>query len=130
MAKPLSAHLVSIRVLKKELEMGLFGSQIKELKKRMGEDFVKKYHEEWGFSKLEARGLFEDLFSRAELKSKEAKTFDYPMNFGDILLDREATDSAFRSYLEKIRKEGVTSADIEWWWNRHDLDRTFVLALL
>lgn len=110
--------------------MRLLRSPLTKLKKRMEDDFVKNYHEEMGFSELEARSLFKDLFSRSERMSKEAKTFDYPMNLGDILLEKEATDREIGASLRKKRREGVTSADVKWWWNRHDVERRFVLEVL
>jgi len=43
-------------------------------------------------------------------------------------LDKESTDEEAKSYLAKMRKEGVTDEDIRWWWNRHDLERRMITA--
>ncbi len=109
--------------------MGLFGFLIRKLKRRLEEEFVKEFHENMGMSMSEAKGLFRDLFARAKEASIEGKTFNYPLNAGDILLEKEQGDEKIRASLAKKRREGVTTDDIRWWWNRHDLERQLILEI-
>ena len=109
--------------------MGLFGFLIRKLKRRLEEEFVKEFHENMGMSMSEAKGLFSDLFARAKEASIEGKTFNYPLNAGDIILEKEQGDEKIRASLAKKRREGVTTEDIRWWWNRHDLERQLLLEI-
>ncbi len=109
--------------------MGLFGFLLRKLKRRLEEEFVKEFHENMGMSMSEAKGLFRDLFARAKEASIEGKTFNYPLNAGDILLEKEQGDEKIRASLAKKRREGVTTDDIRWWWNRHDLERQLLLEI-
>lgn len=54
-------------------------------------------------------------------------TWNLPENYGDILLEREATDEEIKAMLAAKRREGVRDEDIRWWWNKHDLQRRMVL---
>ncbi len=109
--------------------MGLFGFPLRKLKRRLGEEFVKEFHGNMGMSRSEAKELFRDIFARAKQTSIEGGSFNYPLNAGDILLENEQRDEKIRASLEKKRNEGVTTEDIRWWWNRHDLERMLLLEI-
>ncbi len=51
-----------------------------------------------------------------------------PPNFGDLLLQREGTDSDARDMLAKKRAEGVGHTDIKWWWNLNELERRLLIT--
>ncbi len=46
-----------------------------------------------------------------------------PLNYGDVLLQREKTDSNVATELHKKRREGVTDEDIRAYWNTPELWR-------
>lgn len=109
--------------------MGLFKSPLKKLRRSLEEEFVREFHGNMGISRSEARKLFRDLFARAKQTSIEGESFNYPLNAGDILLENEQRDENIRDSLAKKRREGVTTEDIRWWWNRHDIERRLLLEI-
>jgi len=62
----------------------------------------------------------------AKKDAEKEGTANLPKNFGDILLEREATDEKIKFMLAKLRKEGVTDKDIKLWWNMNDLERRMI----
>jgi len=54
---------------------------------------------------------------------------DLPPNFGDLLIEREVTDDSTRQMLAKKRAEGVTDADIKWWWGLDKLERRLLIVV-
>jgi hypothetical protein len=64
------------------------------------------------------------------LAKKQARSDpDLPPNFADLLLQREVTDDSTRQMLAKKRAEGVTDADIKWWWGLDKLERRLLIAV-
>ena len=54
---------------------------------------------------------------------------DLPPNFAGLLLEREVTDDSTRQMLAKKRAEGVTDADIKWWWGLDKLERHLLIVV-
>jgi hypothetical protein len=79
-----------------------------------------------GFSLWEARNTVRTMLEQAKKDAKKEGTESLPQNFGDILLEREATDEKIKSMLAKLRKDGVTDKDIKLWWNMQDLERRMI----
>ena len=53
----------------------------------------------------------------------------FPPNYGDVLLSKENTDPHVRRVLAIKRAEGVTDADIRWWWNLNYIERRLMLRI-
>ncbi len=107
---------------------GLSLAESSDIEKKLENIYVPQFQEQMGMSSSQAKSTFRALLEKAKEDSLKEGTPDFPENFGDILLDRESTDEEARSYLARIRKEGVTDEDIRWWWNRHDLERRMMTA--
>ena len=75
----------------------------------------------------QANEQFSEMLRKAKEESRKAKMDNLPQNFGDLLLQNEATAPNIKSRLEKVRREGVTDDDIRTWWNLHDLERRFMI---
>lgn len=56
-------------------------------------------------------------------------TFTAPPRYGEMLLAKQSTDPSSRTYLGKIRAEGVQDADILWFWNMDSVDRIMTMRL-
>lgn len=52
-----------------------------------------------------------------------------PRDYGDVLLAGERTDPRVQSRLAIKRTEGVTDADIRWWWNLDYIERRLMLRI-
>ena len=76
-----------------------------------------------GFTNGQAKEIVGLLLSVAKKKADTSIP-----RFGDRLLELEATDSAARETISKKRAEGVTDADIRWWWNLDRLERGMMTA--
>jgi len=83
--------------------------------------------EELGLSGPELRKNVNAMLRSAKQNSVLEGTWNLPENYGDILLEREATDEEIKAMLAAKRREGVRNKDIRSWWNRHDLQRRMVL---
>ncbi len=59
-------------------------------------------------------------------ESHKLGTVNLPQNLGDILLEAESFDEKTRSYLAKMRSQGVRDRDIKWWFNRQDVERRLI----
>ena len=80
-----------------------------------------------GLPAWDAEKFVSSMLKEVKEESIREGTWDLPENYGDLLLEWEATDDAIRATLARKRAEGVTDEDIRWWWNRHDLDRRAML---
>jgi len=76
-----------------------------------------------GMSLTEAKSTFQNLYQLGKQEANKEGSIDLPLNLGDVLLKKEATEEGIKSMLAKRRKEGVRDEDIRWWMNRHELDR-------
>jgi hypothetical protein len=103
----------------------LFGNNSQSnIEKKLEDFYVPCFQEMMGASLSEAKRMFKDMFEQVKEDSQKKGTINLPDNFGDILI--ESTSDKDKTYLLKIRKEGVTDQDIRWWWNRHDLERGMI----
>jgi hypothetical protein len=82
---------------------------------------------ELGLSGHELRKTVNVMLRAAKENAVLEGTWNLPENYGDILLEREATDEEIKAMLAAKRREGVRNEDIRSWWNRHDLQRRMVL---
>ena len=105
---------------------GLALGALVDIEKKLEHIYVPQFQEQMGMSSSQAKSTFRTLLEKAKKESLEEGTLDLPQNFGDILLEEESTDKEAKSYLAKVRKEGVKNEDIRWWWNMHDLERRMV----
>lgn len=49
-----------------------------------------------------------------------------PVNYGDQILSQESSNPQLAESLARLRREGVTDADIKGWWNMTALDRVLI----
>jgi hypothetical protein len=84
-------------------------------------------HVAMGAPRRQAIDMAKDQVKAAVRRSRENGTFDSPPNMGDLILQAETTDEATRQRFAVKRAEGVTDADIRWWWNMHDVERQSLL---
>jgi hypothetical protein len=80
-----------------------------------------------GMSVSQANELFSAWLSLAKEESGKEDMDNLPDNFGDLLLQKEATGPNIKAWLAKVRREGGTDEDIRNWWNLHDLERRIIL---
>jgi len=101
----------------------------KDIEKQLEELYVAMFQRKMGISLLQAQGIFRDMLKQAKEESLKEDTTNLPQNFGDILLEKEATDEKIKSMLVRKRIEGVRDGDIRWWWNMDDLARRMMLIV-
>jgi len=85
----------------------------------------------------DAKKTAKNMLNKAIEKSKEARTYYLPHNFGDIMLGVEKAEQPniekvaeiFRRILPQKRDEGVIDEDIRWWWNLNDVERQMMLIV-
>lgn len=80
-----------------------------------------------GMSVSQANEVFSAWVSLAKEESREEDMDNLPQNFGDLLLQNEATGPNIKAWLAKVRREGGTDEDIRNWWNLHDLERRIMV---
>jgi hypothetical protein len=108
--------------------MGLFSKFLgldsrSSIEKKLEKIYVSYFQGMTGASLAEAKKIFKEQFEQVKANSTKQGTINLPDNYGDILITKETLDDKIKSYLIRIRKEGVSDEDIRWWWNRHDLER-------
>jgi len=74
-----------------------------------------------------AKRIARQLLSLAKQQARSDP--DLPPNFGQILLEREVADDSTRKILAPKRTEGVTDADIKWWWGLDKLERRLLIVV-
>ncbi|HWR20466.1 MAG TPA: hypothetical protein VN444_01245 [Verrucomicrobiae bacterium] len=79
-----------------------------------------------GLSASEARRIARDMIHDAKEELKRSEAPDMAQDIGDQMLQRESTDPSVQEQLAKKRQEGVTDADIRWWWNLPALERVLI----
>ncbi len=79
-----------------------------------------------GLSASEARRIARDMIHDAKEELKRSEAVDMAQDIGDQMLQRESTDPSVQEQLAKKRQEGVTDADIRWWWNLPALERVLI----
>jgi len=95
------------------------------IEKQIEKLYVQMYRRR-GFSFCKARDNVRTMLEQAKKDAQKEGTGNLPQNFGDILLEREATDEKIKSMLAKLMKDGVTDKDIKLWWNMQDLERRMI----
>lgn len=113
--------------------MGLFNNY-NEIEKQLLEYYV-QFFTMMGLP--DAKKTAKDILNKAIEKSKEAKTYYLPRNFGDVMLGIEKAEhpniekvaEIFRRILPQKRAEGVRDEDIRWWWNLNDVERQIMLSV-
>jgi hypothetical protein len=100
--------------------MGLFSRST--IEKELEKTYVPLY-QSMGMSYGEAKNQFSEFIEQSKADSEREGTNSLPLNFGDVLLNKESTDNNVRNLLKRLREEGVTDKDIRWWWNMHELER-------
>lgn len=80
-------------------------------------------------SETEALNAAISIVERAKEESINEGTFDLPLNFGDILIENENGDDWAKSYLKKVRNEGVKDDDVKNWHNLHDIERKAMIII-
>lgn len=108
--------------------LSLFGPS-SGIEKQLQDMYVPILQDLMKISPSQARNTFRGLLKRAKAASKKDGTANLPLNAGDMLLKKEATDPGTRSMLAKKRKEGVRNEDIRWWWNMYDLERCIMVEI-
>ncbi len=71
----------------------------------------------------QAKSLVGEMLRQVKEESLREGTSNLPRNFGQVLLQKEATDKDTQLMLGKRRREGVKDDDIRWWWDMGDLER-------
>lgn len=113
--------------------MGLFNNY-NEIEKQFLEHYV-QFFTTMGLP--DAKKTAKDMLNKAIEKSKEARTYYLPHNFGNIMLGIEKAEQPniekvaeiFRRILPQKRAEGVRDEDIRWWWNLNDVERQMMLSV-
>lgn len=106
----------------------LFGSS-SDIKKQLEALYVPMFQTMMGMTLTQAKSTFRDLIKKAKKESLKEGTSKFHQNFGDILLEKESTNSHFKSMLAKKRNQYVRDEDIRWWWNMHDLERRMMIEV-
>jgi len=99
-----------------------------DIEKKLEDVYAHKFQWIVGMSPSQAKRAFRDLLKNAREESLEEGTSNLPLNFGEILLEKESTDEKIKSWLAMKRNEGVRDEDIREWWNMHDLERRILLG--
>ena len=115
-----------------EVSMGLlsliFGAK-SEVEIRLEKQLIPVFQIMMRLSDSEAKNLFKKMIKQAKKESQQEGTCKLPINYGDILIEKESLDEKTKTFLDKRRKEGVTDQDIIWWWNMHDLERRMLMKI-
>lgn len=106
----------------------IFGSS-SPLEKELEELHVSSLQDMMGLTLSEAKSAFRAMLKEAKEEAIKEGTLNLPPNFGDILLEKEATDVNIKTMLAKRRREGVQDKDIRWWFNMYDLERRMALKV-
>ena len=105
--------------------MGWF-SKGPSIERQLKEVYVPMFMQS-GMPISQANEQFSEWLREAKQWSQKEGMDKLPQNFGDLLLQNEATAPNIKAKLDKVRREGVTDEDIRVWWNLHDLERRFML---
>jgi hypothetical protein len=70
-----------------------------------------------------ARQMVLEMIQACKAEAQREGTARMPSDYGDKLLADEGTNQETARMLAVRRREGVTDADVRWWWNMSDLER-------
>jgi len=113
--------------------MGLFNSY-----SAIEEELLEHYSKMFATMGMpDGRKSAKEILDRSIEKSKQERTYNLPLNLGNILLDEEEAEDpvveklveVIKRTLQKKRDEGVRDEDIKWWWNLNDVERQIMLAV-
>ncbi len=107
------------------LFLKLFGGS-SDIENELRDKYVPLLQGRMGMSPLDAENALSDMLKLAIEESHKRGTLNLPQNLGDILLEAESIDEKTRSYLTKMRSQGVRDRDIKWWFNRQDVERRLI----
>jgi hypothetical protein len=71
----------------------------------------------------QAKKLVAEFLKFSIIETKKDGTFNRPLNYGGILIEKEKIDEETKKRLKSAREEGATNDDILWYWNLHEIDR-------
>jgi hypothetical protein len=74
----------------------------------------------------DAKCIVKELLALA--KQQASSDSNLPPDFGEVLIQREMSDDSTRQLLAKKRAEGVTDADIKWWWGLDKIERRMLIV--
>jgi len=112
--------------------MGLFSKVFggsSDIENKLRDRYVPLLQERMRMLPSDAKNAFSYVLKLAKEESHKLGTLNLPQNLGDILLEAESIDERIRSYLAKLRSEGVRDRDIRWWFNRQDIERRLILKI-
>ena len=69
----------------------------------------------WGFPLSEAEKLFAKFFQEIKKEAQTAGTINLPINYGDMLLEKEPTDEWTQNFPAPARQDGAGDEDIREW---------------
>ena len=107
--------------------MGLFSKS--DIEKKLEETYIPIFQTMMGMSSSQAKRHFQSMLKLAKEDFEMEGTSNLPLNYGDIILEKESTDETIKTKLAKLRNEGVRNKDIRWWYNMHDLERKMMVAI-
>ncbi len=81
----------------------------------------------WGLPKGHAKRTARQLVAMARQQARSDPNL--PPNFGLVLIERETTDDSIREMLAGKRAEGVTDADIKWWWGLDNIEQRLFIVV-
>jgi hypothetical protein len=99
----------------------------KRAEKQLKERHIPIFVNSWGLPLSEAQKTFATFLQEMKQEAEAAGTTNLPINYEDILLQKEATDPRTQNFLASARQEGARDEDIREWWNQHDLGRRMML---
>jgi len=97
-----------------------------ETQKRLEFQYISFFKESMNMPEDVAREIFRTFADEQKEAARREGTDRLPESFGQILLEREATDEKVRNTFAPKRAEGVTDEEIAVWWNMHDLERRMI----
>ncbi len=104
-------------------------SDERRAEEQLKEIYVPAIMHTWGLSLSEAQKTFAKSLQEIKEEAQAAGSINLPINYGDILLQKERSDPWTQTFLASARREGARDADIREWWNQHDLGRRMMLRL-
>jgi hypothetical protein len=108
--------------------MGLFSSLFgnpNSLETRLINEYVMAFRA-CGKGAHESKTMASEMLTRAKQEAAQRGWLNQPPNYGDLLLQQEASNPMVHAALETVREDGVRNEDIRWWWNLHPLERVMM----
>lgn len=103
----------------------LFSSR-SDYERQLEDTHAQMFQSMMGIPASEARRTARDMIRDAKEELKRSDAANLPRDYGDQLLQRESTDPSVKEQFAGKRQEGVTDADIRWWWNLPAIERVLM----